>query len=241
MIRKWLASVRRQARDPEPPPSHLPQASSTQSEPSFAQEGEDRILAQWLPDISAGYYVDIGAHHPTRFSNTALLYEQGWRGLNVDPRPGAKALFDELRPRDTTVEVAVGKEAGQLEYFIFDDEALNTLSRDRAESLVATTHYRLVRSVLVSVITLAELLDTYLPKFQSIDLMNVDVEGLDMPVLASNDWSRFKPTHLVVEDLGFKRLDEAASATTVQFLGPLGYVPVAKTLRSVFFELAGGP
>jgi FkbM family methyltransferase len=237
VIRQWLAACRRRTPDPEPPPRDQPEPSLTEPERSFAQEGEDRILISWLSDVPSGYYVDIGAHHPTRFSNTALLYESGWHGLNVDPRPGTKELFGELRPRDQAVEVAIGSAAGQFEYFIFDDQALNTLSRERADSLTASTGYQLVRSVLVPVMTLAEVLEEHVPAGQSIDFMNVDVEGLDLAVLASNDWSRFRPVHLLVEDIGFTRLDEASKAATVQLLGPLGYVPIAKTLRSVFFEL----
>ena len=42
---------------------------------SYAQEGEDLILAT-LFDLRGskrpGFYVDVGAHHPQRFSNTFL-------------------------------------------------------------------------------------------------------------------------------------------------------------------------
>jgi hypothetical protein len=91
----------------------------------------------------------------------------------------------------------------------------------------------------VPLLSLANLLSAHLPQGQQIDLMNVDAEGMDMVVLQSNDWSRFRPTHIVVEDHAFSRLDQPIPAPTVALLGPLGYVPVAKTLRSVFFELSG--
>ena len=37
---------------------------------SFSQEGEDQILERLLDSNSNGFYVDIGAHHPIKFSNT---------------------------------------------------------------------------------------------------------------------------------------------------------------------------
>ena len=61
---------------------------------SFSQEGEDLILNELFKNSSKGIYIDIGAFDPWRFSNTAFFYSKGWCGLNVDARPGFKALFD---------------------------------------------------------------------------------------------------------------------------------------------------
>jgi FkbM family methyltransferase len=206
------------------------------AEISFSQEGEDRILSRMFEGLGPGFYVDIGAHDPDRFSNTALLYGRGWHGINVDPRPGVGARFARRRPRDKTIEVGIAAVAGWLDYFEFDDEALNTFSRARAETLKATTPYRLVQTRSIPVLTLAELLDQQLPPGQEIDLLCVDAEGLDLEVLRSNDWARFRPKRLVVEDLEGKPLDEMGTFPVAAFLRPLGYRPVAKTVNSVFFE-----
>jgi FkbM family methyltransferase len=206
------------------------------AEISFSQEGEDRILARMYEGIGPGFYVDIGAHDPDRFSNTALLYRNGWHGINVDPRPGVEARFARRRPRDTTLEAGIAAVAGLLEYFVFDDEALNTFSRARAEMLTATTPYRVVQTLSIPVLTLAELLDQQLPPGQGIDLLCVDAEGLDLEVLRSNDWDRFRPERLIVEDLEGRPLDEIGTSPVAAFLRPLGYRPVAKTVNSVFYE-----
>src|SRR5215510_10661697 len=60
---------------------------------SFSQQGEDLILARLFEGQRRGFYVDVGAHHPRRFSNTFLLYRRGWRGLNIDAAPGSMRLF----------------------------------------------------------------------------------------------------------------------------------------------------
>ena len=54
---------------------------------SYSQEGEDLILQRILPQEQVGFYIDVGAHHPFWYSNTALLYEKNWRGMNIDPSP----------------------------------------------------------------------------------------------------------------------------------------------------------
>ncbi|MCD7914177.1 MAG: hypothetical protein LUG96_02180 [Tannerellaceae bacterium] len=63
---------------------------------SYSQEGEDIVL-NFLFENKEGYkgfYVDIGTHHPFRFSNTAYFYKQGWQGINIEPTPGAIEVFN---------------------------------------------------------------------------------------------------------------------------------------------------
>ena len=63
----------------------------------YSQEGEDILLARFFFGKSQGFYVDIGAHHPQRLSNTYHFYLQGWRGINIDAMPGSMSSFETLR------------------------------------------------------------------------------------------------------------------------------------------------
>ena len=74
---------------------------------SFSQEGEDLVLYRLLGHQTKGVYVDVGAHHPYRFSNTFKFYLLGWSGINIDPLPGSKQLLDEKRPRDINLEAGI--------------------------------------------------------------------------------------------------------------------------------------
>ena len=47
-------------------------------------DGEDLAINRHTNNIKNGFYVDIGAHHPVHRSNTCLLYQSGWRGINID-------------------------------------------------------------------------------------------------------------------------------------------------------------
>ena len=49
--------------------------------------------------------------------------------------------------------------------------------------------------------------------------MNVDVEGHDYEVLESNDWQRFRPKLIVVEDEGL----DAGQSQIVRAMKALGY------------------
>lgn len=204
------------------------------AQPSFSQEGEDRLLSRLIDGHDPGFYVDVGAHHPTRFSNTALLYSMGWHGINIDPTPGSRPEFDRLRPRDINLEVGIGK-PGLATYFIFDEPALNTFSTQRVAELEATTRYRVLRTVEIPVQSLGEILHVHMPADLRIDLLSIDTEGSDLDVLQSNDWTRFRPDIVIAEDLGQLSLREIGRSPVVTFLEDEGFEAIAKTVNSLFF------
>lgn len=168
--------------------------------PSFSSAGEDMILRHIIgSDKRDGFFVDVGAYHPTLFSNTYFFYLNGWRGINIEARPGSKALFDRVRPRDINLEVGIsGEHAALTYYFIGDDSTMNSFSREFLEDIGMLSEVK--REIEVPVVLLSEALERYLPDGQQIDFMNVDVEGHDLAALQSNDWRLFRPKFVVVED-----------------------------------------
>ena len=96
---------------------------------SYAQEGEDRVLERFFDGwrkTTPGFYVDVGAFHPQLYSTTYAFYLKGWRGINIEARPGAMELFRRLRPNDINLELAVSDLKQTLTYYEFDDPALNS-------------------------------------------------------------------------------------------------------------------
>ena len=83
---------------------------------SFSQYGEDLVLGSLLAK-KEGFYVDVGSYDPIRFSNTYYFYRQGWRGINIDPMPGSKKIFDDRRPRDINIEVGISDRPGVERYY----------------------------------------------------------------------------------------------------------------------------
>ena len=168
--------------------------------PSFSSAGEDMVLRHLVgSDKMNGFYVDVGAFHPTLFSNTYFFYLNGWRGINVEARPGSKQLFDRVRPGDINLELAISRERGALTYyFIAEDSPMNSFSPDFLRQIEMLEHVK--SEISIPTLPLAAVLERHLPAGQTIDFMNVDVEGHDLDVLESNDWRRFRPKFIVVED-----------------------------------------
>lgn len=201
---------------------------------SYSQEGEDMILQSFFGDKSKGFYVDVGACHPMRFSNTYIFYKRGWRGINIDATPGSMRLFNKFRKRDLNLEQAISNSSQNMTYYIFNERALNTFCKDFVEKRLDSGIYNLVDSVNMTPRTLREVLDEYLPSDCEIDFLSIDVEGLDFEVLMSNDWKKYRPTMVLVEQLKTP-LHELSKDKTVQFMRGNGYLLYAKTIRTVFY------
>jgi FkbM family methyltransferase len=201
---------------------------------SYSQEGEDVVLRRFVGE-KPGFYVDIGAHHPQRFSNTYYYYLLGWRGLNVDADPDLIEEFKSLRPRDRSVACGVGNKNETLTFYVFNERAINTFDRKVAEArLKLDKSWKIIEEKRIEVVTTATLLDRYLPKRQKIDFMSIDVEGKDMEALTSNDWERYRPRFLLVECYAPGGSDKVYARTTAYMLKHR-YKPVAKTIFTAIY------
>lgn len=208
---------------------------------AFSVHGEDLVTTELLwrsgRDVQRGFYVDIGAYHPWNASNTAALYLQGWSGIAVDPNPYMAALFRNERPRDVFVEAAVAEEEGTGTFYSFGPSASSsTLDPDWAESVVRTQNIDVEEELNVRTITLSGLLDLHLPAGTTIDLLNVDVEGLDYTVLQSNNWDLYRPSLVAVEEYEMD-LGDPASSPIYQFLTARGYTLASRTVLTNFYVL----
>ena len=72
---------------------------------SVAQFGEDIFISRFFAQKRGGFYVDAGAFHPKRFSNTYVLRKYfGWRGINIDASQEAIALLTKFAPDDIVTQ-----------------------------------------------------------------------------------------------------------------------------------------
>jgi len=142
----------------------------------YSQEGEDILLRRIFGDQTTGFYVDVGAHHPKRFSNTCYFYDQGWQGINIDALPGSMKVFQKFRPRDTNLEIAISEKEQNLTYYMFNEPALNGFSKSISEGR-QNEQYHIERTITIPAFPLSKILDTHLPSGQKINFLSVDVEG----------------------------------------------------------------
>jgi len=199
----------------------------------YSQDGEDIILREFLQGRKKGFYVDIGAYHPYKFSNTYLFYKKGWRGINIDPMPGTMKLFNRHRKRDINLELGISRKRDKLTYYMFEQSALNGFSKNL--TMERRLKNKLIGKKIIKTYPLKEILENYMPKNTPIDFMNVDVEGFDFEVLKSNDWNKYVPEFILVE-ISKKTINEVFNDRIYKFLLNKDYELVTKTYRTCIFR-----
>jgi FkbM family methyltransferase len=166
---------------------------------SYAQNREDILIGGFFPDVAAGHYVDVGASHPDDLSVTKLFYDQGWRGINIEPIPRLADALRTARPDDITIEAAVGAEPGEATLREYSGYGLSTLNTDlmAAHAEKPTEWTTDFTDYTVAVTTLASVLAEHaLPQ---IHFLKVDAEGTEYDVIRGNDWQRFRPELICIE------------------------------------------
>ncbi len=164
---------------------------------SYAQNFEDVTLWRTLKLFGPGFYIDIGANHPTRDSVTRSLYERGWRGINIEP---VQHYYDSLcaeRPEDVNLCVAVGNEEGELVFFEFPDTGLSTLSVEMAARQKADGIPFIQR--MVKVRTLTSICEKHARSGLPLQFLKIDVEGFEEQVLGGMDLQRWRPWIILIE------------------------------------------
>jgi FkbM family methyltransferase len=186
---------------------------------SFAQNGEDAILFSLFPKGHEGTYIDLGCNHPYRISNTYLLYENGWRGLCVDPIPMFAPMYRRHRPRDVFLNAGVGAAAGTFEFFEMNIHELSTFSREIAEELVAKQRAELVAVHSIRMQTVSQIVATFVPD-GAFDVLSIDIEGLDAETVQRTDWGFVKPRVVICETSSY---EHDWSAEIVSLMADRGY------------------
>lgn len=202
---------------------------------SYSQEGEDLILKRIFEGQKTGFYVDVGAHHPQRFSNTYLFYKMGWRGINIDAMPGSMEIFKEIRPNDVNLEIGVSDKKKKLKYYLFNESALNTFSKSEVEKKHGKGNYKVIDEIIIDTIPLSALLRKHLNGNEQIDFLNIDVEGWDLEVLRSIDWSIHQPRIILVEELK-NQIEMIFESEIFNFLKLKNYNLIAKTFNTLIFQ-----
>jgi hypothetical protein len=90
----------------------------------------------------------------------------------------------------------------------------------------------------VRIRTLKDVLDEHLPPDCTVDVLNIDVEGWDLQVLQSNDWTRYKPEFILVEDHAMYLMKVHENRIAL-FLQERGYRLIAQTLATSIYQREG--
>lgn len=167
---------------------------------SYSQCGEDLIIDFILKDkgIDLPTYIDIGASHPYFLNNTAIFYERGSRGINIEPDPELFKAFVKYRKRDINLNIGVGEKQEERDFYIMSSRGLNTFSKEIAEKYEKEQNYKIIEVKRIKVDTLNNIIKKYFNN-NFPDFLSIDCEGLEFEILKSYDFTFNFPKVICVE------------------------------------------
>lgn len=190
---------------------------------SYSQHKEDLIIKK-LSNNNINSFIDIGSNHPHRFNNTYHFYRQGARGLNLDPNRDLIKLFKTLRPGDISKSWGVGPQKTTKTFYQLDPDVDSSFDFKHVKRRLRAG-CTLEKKYPVKIVTLTTIFKRYFPN-KPVDLLNIDTEGYDYQILQGNNWNRYRPRLICIEDNSLK---------TQSFLKKLDYKLVATTpLNSIY-------
>jgi len=201
---------------------------------NYSQYGEESILKSFFEEDTVGFVVDVGAADGIRYSNSRYLIEDlGWSGLLVEPHPTFFDKIKSLYEDNNTVSVlnaAVYSKEGEMPFYVYgrDEHAqVSTLSKTFKDK-VTTIHGDKfeVEPTQVRVVKLSSILE----ELDHVDFLSIDCEGVDMEVLRSNDWEKYRPSLVCVEH-------SMPRSTLHEYMSSVGYTFVEATEGNSFFKL----
>lgn len=164
---------------------------------SYSQNGEDVLLERLFKDQNDGFYVDVGACHPTDESVTKHFYDRGWSGINIEPIKSLHALHEKERPRDINLNIGISNTSGIFEFTeTYPRAGMSTFKETLSEDVLRNVEQ--IKKYNVACRTLADVLNDF-AKDKTIQFLKIDVEGFEENVLQSNDWEKHRPQVVVVE------------------------------------------
>lgn len=216
---------------------------------SYSQFGEDMIIAYFffLKQIPKPTYLDIGANEPRLISNTYYFYERGSRGVLVEPNPSLVRKLKRHRPEDVVVNSGVGfNELKEADFYVFPDYAngLSTFSKEEAMhwqqvGMKGTGKIPFEKVIKLPLISINSLMEKYFAN-KAPNILSIDVEGLDLDILKTLDFSKYSPDMVCVETLQYDESQNGYKNTAIlDFMRGNGYEVFADTrVNTIFYRNA---
>ena len=168
---------------------------------SYSFNNVDLVIDYLFKDIENGIYIDVGCNHPIKYNNTYLLHKRGWFGINIDLDDSSIKLFNKYRPKDFNVEALVSNDEKIKKTYIYHDRsAINTVEKD----LVNLKENKPKKIIDKKSITLNKIIENSPFSNRKINLLTIDVEGHEFPVLEQFEFGKYKIDVVVIELLDKK-------------------------------------
>jgi FkbM family methyltransferase len=205
--------------------------------PSYSQCGEDVISAMIFDfvGIKSPTYLDIGAWMPIARNNTYLFYTRGGRGVLVEPNV---ALIPELRAkraRDTVLNAGVGITADKAaDFYCLSNSQWNSFDKEEVDRRLAEAKgsLKLEKVVKMPLVPINDIMRDHF-QGQAPDFVSIDVEGLDLDILKTVDFERYRPKIFCVETV--IAMEYSMDPEITDFLAGKGYEARATTFPNTIY------
>lgn len=198
---------------------------------SYSQCGEDLIIQYIfnLRGIRKPSYIDIGANDPYFLSNTAIFYEQGSRGINIEANPYLIQRFLNIRPEDINLSIGIGNKEQHQNFYIMNDPTISSFSKDECKRYIETGKYELLEIKKIPITTINQIIDQYC-NGEFPDFLSLDAEGMDLEILKSMNFSISTPKIICVEAAEYSPIGAGERRSElIDFLISKGYFEYANT------------
>lgn len=204
---------------------------------SYSQSGEDLIVKYIFDNlnISNPSYIDIGAHHPFFLSNTALFYQNGSIGINVEPDPILFGAFLQDRKKDKNLNIGISDTEDVLDFYVISSPTLNTFSKEEAYNYEKEGNYKVKSIEKIKVNTLSNIINEFsdgsFPQF-----LSIDAEGIDEIIIKAIDFEKNFPIVICIETISFSTSGNGVkNIDLIKFIEQRGYINYADTnINSIF-------
>jgi FkbM family methyltransferase len=203
---------------------------------TYAQCGEDQIVYFILGylNVRKRDYLDVGAWAPVLNNNTYLFYTLGFRGLLIEPNPEVCKKLREVRPQDRVLAAGIGATSiREADYYVMTKSSWNTFSKEEAERQVAVSNGTVaIREVVkMPLLDINQVMGEHFKRAPA--FLSVDTQGLELAILKSIDYGRFRPEVICAETLvtGTNKMIPETAA----FMETQGYVVRGMTFVNTIF------
>ena len=217
----------------QPPPSKVPIFTEAKVNHHYSQAGQDKTVDDILKQKKNGFFIEVGAYDGVAFSNS-LFFElsRGWTGLLIEANPRAyrELLMKDRHAWTTGACISLSNQV-EIGVDFLAHGMLGGLKADRFKggSLeMASEKDPYVYSVKANCFPLGDMLDAI--GVRKVDMFSLDVEGAELAVLKTIDFSKFEISVIVVEE-------NSNGAALTQFLQSKGYQVHSKSTYDIFFVL----
>ncbi|WJS95140.1 FkbM family methyltransferase [Flavobacterium johnsoniae] len=204
---------------------------------SYSQSGEDLIVKYIFDNlgITKPSYLDVGAHHPFYISNTALFYQNGSVGINIEPDPTLFKAFIRERKKDQNLNIGISNKEDVLDFFIISSPTLNTFSKEEAHNYQKEGDYKIERIEKIKVKTLSNVLNEFckgiFPQF-----LSIDAEGVDEVIIKEIDFEKNFPLVICLETISFSTTGNGIkNVELINYITSKGYLAYADTYINTIF------